>query len=121
VRPTLRRYLDQNFPARHHTPMPAGRAARQPWLVAGRLLFAPFSPRDGGLTAREAEAIQQMGIRLERDRRAGLLPDSFAFWFSPIDGRTTPLTASQAWLRSRVMQNVVVDLGLLRSWAGSSH
>jgi hypothetical protein len=100
---------------RSNAPTPADRAAAQPWLIAGRLLFAPFPPRDCGLTAYEAEAIEQMGLRLERARRAGLLPDSVAFWFSPIDGRTTPLTASQAWLRSRVMQNVVVDLRLLEA------
>jgi hypothetical protein len=95
--------------------MPADRAAQQPWLVAGALLFAPFAPRDGGPSAGEADAIQAMGKRLERDRRAGLLPNSTAFWFSPIDGRATPLTANQAWLRSRVMQNVVVDLRLLEA------
>jgi hypothetical protein len=51
----------------------------QPWLIAGRLLVTPFASRDGGLTIREAEAIEAMGLRLERDRRAGLLPDSVAF------------------------------------------
>jgi hypothetical protein len=95
--------------------MPADRAAQQPWLIAGRLLFAPFAVRDGGPSAGEADAIQAMGKRLERDRRAGLLPNSMAFWFSPINGRATPLTANQAWLRSRVMQNVVVDLRLLEA------
>lgn len=98
---------------RSKAPMPADRVAAQPWLVAGRLLFAPFAPRDAGLTARETEAIEAMGIRLERDRRAGLLPDSVAFWFSPLDGRATPLTADGGWLRSRATQNVVVDLRLL--------
>jgi hypothetical protein len=95
--------------------MPAERAAAQSWLIAGRLLFAPFAPRDAGLTARETEAIEAMGIRLERDRRAGLLPDSVAFWFSPLDGRCTSLTAGQAWLRSRVIQSVVVDMRLLQA------
>ena len=56
-----------------------------------------------------------MGIRLERDRRAGLLPDSVAFWFNPIDGRTTPLAANRAWLLLRVAQHVVVDLDLMRA------
>jgi hypothetical protein len=56
-----------------------------------------------------------MGKRLEQDRLAGLLPDSVAYWFSPIDGRATPLTANQAWLRSRVMRSVVVDLRLLEA------
>jgi hypothetical protein len=95
--------------------MPADRAAQQPWLIAGRLLFAPFAPRDGGPTTGEAEAIQAMGVRLERDRRAGLLPDCVAYWFSPIDGRTTPLTAGQAWLRLKVMQQVVVDMKLMQA------
>jgi hypothetical protein len=95
--------------------MPADRAAAQPWLIAGRLLFAPFAPRDGGPTTGEAEAIEAMGIRLQQDRTAGLLPDCVAYWFSPINGRTTPLTANQAWLRARVMQNVVVDLRLLEA------
>jgi hypothetical protein len=98
---------------RSKAPMPADRAAQQPWLVAGALLFAPFAPRDGGPSAGEADALQTMGKRLERDRRAGLLPDSVAFWLSPVDGRTTPLTADVGWLRSRVTQNVVVDLRLL--------
>lgn len=100
---------------RSKAPMPADRAAQQPWLIAGRLLFAPFAPRDAGLTARETEAIEAMGIRLERDRRAGLLPDSVAFWFSPLDGRCTSLTAGQAWLRLKVLQHVVVDMRLLQA------
>jgi hypothetical protein len=73
-------------------------------------------PRDGGLTAHEAEAIEAMGKRLQRDRAAGgLLPGSVAFWFSPIDGQTTPVTVNQAWLRVRVLQHAVVDLGLLEA------
>jgi hypothetical protein len=95
--------------------MPADRVATQPWLVAGALLFAPFGIRDGGPAAGEAEAIQAMGVRLERDRRAGLLPDCTAYWFGPIDGRTTPLTTTQAWLRLKVMQHVVVDMRLLQA------
>jgi hypothetical protein len=55
-----------------------------------------------------------MGERLGRDRRAGLLPDSVAYWFS-IDGRATPLTAGQAWLRLKVMQHVVVDMKLMQA------
>jgi hypothetical protein len=113
MQPIERTYADQNFPARHHTAMPADRLDGIPWLIAGRLLFAPFAPRDTGLTAQEADAIEAMGKRLERDRQAGLLPDSVAYWFAPIDGHTTPLTADVGWLRSRVMQNVVVDLRLL--------
>jgi len=100
---------------RHLAAMPAERVAVQSWLIAGRLLFAPFAPRDDGLAAHEAEAIEAMGLRLQRDRRAGLLPDCVAFWLRPSDGRTTPLTTNQAWLRSRVMQSVVVDLGLLEA------
>jgi hypothetical protein len=114
----LRRYEDRDFPARDLAVMPAARAALLPWLIAGRLLFAPFAPRDGGPTAGEAEAIEAieaMGERLDRDRRAGLLPDSVAFWLSPVDGRITPLTASQAWLRIRVLQHVVVDMRLLQA------
>jgi hypothetical protein len=95
--------------------MPAERAETQPWLVAGRLLFAPFPPRDGGLTTGEEEAIQAMGERLERDRRAGRLPDCTAFWFNPADGQCTPLAASQAWLRSKVMRHAVVDWKLLQA------
>jgi hypothetical protein len=113
MRSTLPAYQFQTFPDRSKAPLPANRVAAQPWLVAGRLLFAPFSPRDGGPTDGEAEAIQAMGERLDRDRRASVLPDSVAFWFSPADGRTTPLTAGQAWLRVKVMQHVVVDMKLL--------
>jgi len=94
--------------------MPADRVAALPWLIAGRLLFAPVAPRDGGLTTHETEAIEAMGVRLERDRHAGLLPASVTDWFSPSDGRTTPLSTSQAWLRARVMQYVCVDLNLWR-------
>jgi hypothetical protein len=43
--------------------MPADRVAAQP-VVAGRLLFAPFAPRDAGLTSHEAAAIEAMGKRL---------------------------------------------------------
>jgi hypothetical protein len=69
---------------------------------------------NGALTVREAEAIEQMGIRLERDGRAGLLPaDSIAFWFSP-DGRCTSLTPGQAWLRLKALQYVVIDRHLLQ-------
>jgi hypothetical protein len=95
--------------------MPADRVAAQPWLIAGRLLFAPFPPRDGGLTAHQAEAIEAMGKRLQRDRRDGLLPGTTAFWFSPIDGQTAPVTVNPTWLKVRVMQHVVVDLGLLEA------
>jgi hypothetical protein len=111
----MRRYEDRDFPARDLAAMPAERAAAQPWLIAGQLLFAPFAPRDGGPSAGEAEAIQAMGMRLDHDRRAGLLPDSVAYWFSPIDGRTTALTTTQAWLRLKVMQHVVVDMKLLQA------
>lgn len=111
----MRPYPDTSLSDRSNAAMPAARAAQQPWLIAGRLLFAPFAPRDGGLTPEEAAAIKAMGLRLERDRRAGLLPDCTAFWLSPIDGRTTPLTASQAWLRVKVLQHVVVDLRLLEA------
>jgi hypothetical protein len=111
----MRAFPDTSWSDRSRAPMPPDRVAAQPWLIAGKLLFAPFAPRDGGPTAGEAEAIEAMGLRLERDRRAGLLPDSVAFWFSPGDGRTTPLTATQAWLRLKVMQHVVVDLNLLRA------
>jgi hypothetical protein len=86
-----------------------------PWLIAGRLLMAPFAPRDGGLTAREAEAIEEMGIRLERDRRAGRLPDCTAFWLNPTDGTATPLAAPGAWLRVTALQHVVIDLHLLQA------
>jgi hypothetical protein len=48
VRPTLRAYQFQSFPDRAKAPLPADRVAALPWLVAGRLLFAPFPPRDGG-------------------------------------------------------------------------
>jgi hypothetical protein len=95
--------------------MPADRAATRPWLIAGRLLIAPFAPRDSGLTAGEVEAIEAMGHRLERDHRAGMLPDCVAFWLSPIDGRATPLTATGAWLQITALQHVVVDLHLLRA------
>jgi hypothetical protein len=108
-------FPDTSWSDRSKAPMPADRAAQQPWLIAGRLLFAPFAPRDAGLTARETEAIEAMAIRLQHDRRAGLLPNSTAFWFSPIDGRTTPLTANQAWLRLKVLQHVVVDMKLLQA------
>jgi hypothetical protein len=75
---------------RSKAPMPADRAAQQPWLVAGALLFAPFASRDGGPSAGEADAIQAMGKRLERDRRAGLLPNS-----------TRPVSSTGlAWRRS---------------------
>lgn len=111
----MRPYPDTSWSDRSNAAMPADRAAQQPWLVAGRLLFAPFPPRDAGLTTQEAEAIEAMGKRIERDRQAGLLPDSVAYWFAPIDGRTTPLTADIGWLRSKVMQNVVVDLRLLEA------
>jgi hypothetical protein len=115
VRPTLRAYQFQSFPDRAKAPLPADRVAALPWLIAGRLLFAPFPPRDGGPTADEADAIQAMGERLDRNRRAGLLPDGVAFWFSPIDGRATPLSAGQAWLRLKVMQQVVVDIKLMQA------
>jgi hypothetical protein len=111
----MRAFPDSSWSDRSKAPMPADRVAAQPWLIAGRLLFAPFPPRDGGLTAREAEAIEAMGLRLQRDRHAGLLPGSVAFWFGPIDGQTTPLKVNQAWLRVRVLQHVVVDLGLLEA------
>jgi hypothetical protein len=111
----MRRYEDRDFPARDLAAMPAARAALLPWLIAGRLLMAPIAPRDGGLTAREAEAIEEMGIRLERDRRAGRLPGCTAFWFSPVDGTATPLTAPGAWLRVTALQHVVIDLHLLQA------
>jgi len=115
MQPVLRAYQFQSFPDRAKAPLPPERVAAQPWLVAGRLLFAPFPPRDGGPTADEVDAIQAMAERLDGDRRDGLLPDSTAFWFSPIDGRATPLTANQAWLRLKVMRHVVVDMNLLRT------
>jgi hypothetical protein len=111
----MRAFPDSSFSDRSRAPMPADRAAAQPWLVAGQLLFAPFAPRDGGPTGEEVDAIQAMGERLDRDRRAGLLPDSVAYWFGPIDGRTTPLTVGQAWLRLKVMQHVVVDMKLMQA------
>jgi hypothetical protein len=111
----MRAFPDSSWSDGSKVPMPADRVAAQPWLIAGRLLFAPFPPRDGGLTARQAEAIEAMGMRLQRDRRAGLLPDSTAFWFGPIDGQTTSLTANQARSRVKVLQHVVVDLGLLEA------
>jgi hypothetical protein len=111
----MRAFPDSSFSDRSRAPMPADRAAAQPWLVAGQLLFAPFAPRDGGPTGEEVDAIQAMGERLDRDRRAGLLPDSVAYWFCPIDGRTTPLTVGQAWLRLKVMQHVVVDMKLMQA------
>jgi hypothetical protein len=111
----MRSYLDMDFPARHHSPLPADRVNAQPWLIAGRLLIAPFAPRNGGLTAREVEAIEAMGHRLGRDRCAGLLPDCVAFWYSPSDGVATPLTATGAWLRVTALQHVVIDLHLLQA------
>jgi hypothetical protein len=111
----MRAFPDSSWSDRSKAPMPADRVAAQPWLIAGRLLFAPFPNRDTGPTSREIEAIEAMATRLQRDRHAGLLPDSTAFWFSPIDGRTTPLTANQVWLRARVMQHVVVDLRLIEA------
>jgi hypothetical protein len=111
----MRPYSDTALADRSNAPMPAARAAAQPWLIAGRLLLAPFPPRSGGLTAREAEAIEEMGARIDRDGRAGLLPDSTAFWFNPIDGAATPLAASGAWIRCTARQHVVVDLHLLHA------
>jgi hypothetical protein len=55
VRPTLRAYQFQSFPDRAKAPLPADRVAAQPWLIAGRLLFAPFASRDTGPTALETE------------------------------------------------------------------
>jgi hypothetical protein len=110
-----RAYDDLQFPPRHRAKMPQDRLDQIPWLICGTFLVTPFAGRgDGALTVREAEAIEQMGIRLERDGRAGLLPaDSIAFWFSP-DGRCTSLTPGQAWLRLKALQYVVIDRHLLQ-------
>jgi hypothetical protein len=80
----LRPYLDQNFPARHRSPLPPDRVAAQPWLVCGALLVSPFPsrPGDGVLSQQETEAIAEMGVRLEHDRAAGRLPDCTTFWFN---------------------------------------
>jgi hypothetical protein len=110
----MRPYPDTSLSDRSNAPMPVDRAAAQPWLVAGRLLLAPFPPRTGGLTHHEAAAIEEMGARLERDRRDGLLPDCAAFWLS-YDGRTTPVTATRAWLQITALQHTVIDLDLLRT------
>jgi hypothetical protein len=109
----LRRYEDRDFPARDLAAMPADRLDQIPWLVCGAFLVSPFAARAGGLTAREAEAIEEMGMRLERDGRAGLLPaDCACFWFSP-DGRCTSLTPAQGWLRLKALQHITVDRHLL--------
>jgi hypothetical protein len=111
----MRRYEDRDFPARDLAAMPADRQAQLPWLIAGRMLVTPFAPQDGGLTPHQATAIEEMGVRLERDRRAGLLPDCTAFWLNPIDGTATPLAAPGAWLRVTALQHVVIDLHLLQA------
>jgi hypothetical protein len=111
----MRQYPDSSLLDRSNAPMPAERAAAQPWLIAGRLLLAPFPPRKDGLTPREAAAIEEMGARIERDRRAGLLPDCTAFWLNPVDGAATPLAASGAWLCVTALQHVVIDLHLLHA------
>jgi hypothetical protein len=54
----MRPYPDTSLSDRSNAPMPADPAAQQPWLIAGQLLFAPFAPRDTGLTVRETEAIE---------------------------------------------------------------
>jgi hypothetical protein len=95
--------------------MPQDRLDQIPWLVCGRMLLTPLAPREGGLLAHEAVAIEQMGRRLEHDRHAGLLPDCTAFWCNPVDGAATPLAAPGAWLRVTALQHVVVDLHLLQA------
>jgi hypothetical protein len=100
---------------RSKAPMPADRAAAQPWMVAGRLLMSPFTPREGALTDIEAAAILVVGERLASARRAGRLPACPVFWFNAADGRCTPLILVQAWLRVRVQQHVVVDLRVLEA------
>jgi hypothetical protein len=54
----MRAFPATSWSDRSRAAMPPDRVAAQPWLIAGRLLFAPFAPRDGGLTAHEAEAIE---------------------------------------------------------------
>ena len=36
-------------------------------------------------------------------------------WFSPLDGRYTPVPLLQAWLRLKVQQHTAVDLRLLEA------
>jgi hypothetical protein len=44
---------DQNFPSRHHAPMPDARMAQIPWLLVDGVLISPFPIRPGGPTAGE--------------------------------------------------------------------
>jgi hypothetical protein len=51
---------EQSTPARHHAPMPAGRAAEISWLVVGEVLITPFPARPGGLNPDEVAAVVAM-------------------------------------------------------------
>lgn len=60
VRYRMRPPRDQDFPARHHAPMPASRAAGISWLVVDGVLITPFPARPGGLMPDEAAAVVAM-------------------------------------------------------------